>query len=71
MALDKTVLAAAIKAELVTNGFVLTNGKASDFIDCLCDALITHIKTLAVVSVSVVTTCPSGAGTGTGTGTIS
>lgn len=40
--LDAEVLKTAIKARMATNGFVLANGSAAQFVDILCEEIITH-----------------------------
>lgn len=80
MPMNATVLKAAIKTRMATDGFDLSNAPMADkFVDNICEEIISHIQanatvstTVAVASVSGVTvgTGVSGPGAGTGTGTI-
>lgn len=67
MALNATTLAALIKANILANPAI--GGQAGAALDGLCSAIaaavVTHIQSVAAVT--VVTACPAGAGTGAGT----
>lgn len=76
MPMSGSVLATAIKATLTSEGFVFDVGAPNTkFVDAFCDALITHIQTLAVVSGPVVVASvsgvlPGGGASGPGAGTL-
>ncbi len=80
MPMSGSVLSAAIKAALSAEGFELGNAPQTEkFVDVIAEQVVNHIQTqalvtttVAVASVSGVTTGPgvSGPGTGTGTGAI-
>jgi hypothetical protein len=82
MAMNASTLKTAIKGRLTSTGFNFGSSqcKADEFVDIMCEEIISHITNFAVVSASVtvasvsgVTTGPgvSGPGAGTATGTIS
>lgn len=82
MALNASTLKTAVKSRMTSAGFNLgvSQCKADEFVDIMCEEIISHITTNAVVSstvtvasVSGVTTGAgvSGPGTGSATGTIS
>lgn len=75
MPMSGAALATAVKATLTGEGFVFGAGEMNTkFVDALCDALILHIQTFAIVSgpvvvasVSGVTPGPGASGPGIGT----
>jgi hypothetical protein len=72
MALSASVLSTALRAKLLANAASKAQDNAA--LTALCDeiaaAVVEHIKTSAVVNVTVATTGSASAQTGTGTGTI-
>jgi hypothetical protein len=82
MALNAVTLKAAIEVRMTEEGFDLTNEfcKADEFVTILCEEIVSHITSFAVVNsnVAVVSVAGvtvgsgvSGAGAGTAVGTIS
>lgn len=70
--MNGVVLATAVKNTLTSQGFVFGVGSPNTkFIDALCDALIMHIQTTAIITVpSVSGVTPGGGVSGPGLGSI-
>ncbi len=67
MPMNAATLAAAVKADLASDGFIFDVGAMNTkFIDKLCAAIVTHIQTNALVAGPVVVTSVSGVTTGPG-----
>ncbi len=76
MPMSGSVLSTAVKGTLTGQGFVFdVGGMNTKFVDALCDALVLHIQTFAVVSGPVVVASvsgvtPGGGASGPGAGTL-